>query len=80
MMLPAAASRFWSADVTAMIVIATVIGIASALCGLLLSYHAELPSGPAIILTAGGAYLISMVIGSEGGLLWLARPGKHLEA
>src|SRR6187431_107930 len=60
MMLPAAASRFWSADVTAMIVIATVIGIASALCGLLLSYHAELPSGPAIILTAGGAYLISM--------------------
>src|SRR5215218_6026706 len=80
MMLPAAASRFWSADVTAMIVIATVIGIASALCGLLLSYHAELPSGPAIILTAGGAYLISMVIGREGGLLWLARPGKHLEA
>src|SRR5215213_177944 len=80
MMLPAAASRFWSADVTAMIVIATVIGIASALCGLLLSYHAELPSGPAIILTAGGAYLISMAVGREGGLLWLARPGKHLEA
>src|SRR5215204_2894296 len=77
MMLPAAASRFWSA---AMIAIATAIGIASALCGLLLSYHAELPSGPAIILTAGGAYLISMVIGREGGLLWLARPGKHLEA
>jgi zinc/manganese transport system permease protein len=63
-----------------MIAIATLIGIASAFCGLLLSYHAELPSGPAIILTAGGAYFISMAIGREGGLLWLARPGKHLEA
>jgi zinc/manganese transport system permease protein len=80
MMLPAASSRFWSADVTAMIVVATAIGIASAASGLLLSYHAELPAGPAIILVAGGAYLVSMALGREGGLVWLALPGRHLEA
>jgi zinc/manganese transport system permease protein len=80
MMLPAAAARFWSADITLMMLVATVIGIVSALCGLLLSFHAELPAGPAIILVAGGAYLISLAVGREGGLLWLAWPGRHLEA
>ncbi|HEX8664006.1 MAG TPA: metal ABC transporter permease [Beijerinckiaceae bacterium] len=80
MMLPAAASRFWSQDVTAMIAIATALAMVSGALGLVLSYHAELPSGPAIILVAGGAYLVSMALGREGGLLWLARPGKHLEA
>jgi zinc/manganese transport system permease protein len=80
MMLPAASSRFWSADVTTMIAAATAIGIASAICGLLLSYHAELPAGPAVILVAGGVYLVSMALGREGGLVWLVLAGKHLEA
>jgi len=80
MMLPAALSRFWSADVTAMLGIATAAAMASGVVGLLLSYHAELPAGPAIILVAGGGYLLSMLFGREGGLVWLARPGRHLEA
>jgi zinc/manganese transport system permease protein len=80
MMLPAAAARFWSQDVTAMIVVATGIGLVSGVIGLLVSYHAELPSGPSIILVAGGAYLLSLVLGREGGLLWLALPRRHLEA
>ena len=80
MMLPAASARFWSADITLMMLVATGIGMASGFIGLLLSYHAELPAGPAIILVAGGAYLVSLFLGREGGLLWLARPGRHLEA
>ncbi len=80
MMLPAAASRFWSADITMMTVAATGIGMASGALGLLLSYHAELPAGPAIILVAGFAYLGSLFLGREGGLLWLVLPGRHLEA
>lgn len=80
MMLPAASARFWSADITLMTVIATGIGILSGVSGLLLSYHAELPAGPAIILVAGGTYLASLVLGRDGGLLWLAWPGRHLEA
>ena len=80
MMLPAAASRFWSADITIMTLLSIGIGMASGLIGLLTSYHLELPAGPAIILVAGGLYTLSLLTGPEGGLLWLARPGKHLEA
>jgi zinc/manganese transport system permease protein len=80
MMLPAIAARFWSADITVMMIVAVVAGLVSGLVGLLLSYHFELPAGPAIILTAGGIYILSLIIGPAGGLLWLLRPGKHLEA
>ena len=80
MMLPAAAARFWSADITLMTLIATGLGMVSGWSGLLLSFHAELPAGPAIILVAGAAYLLSLAIGREGGLVWLAWPGRHLEA
>ena len=47
MMLPAAASRFWASDITAMMIVSIVIGMASGLGGLLLSFHLELPAGPA---------------------------------
>lgn len=80
MMLPAASSRFWTSDITMMMLVSVAIGIVSGLSGLLLSFHAELPAGPAIILSAGAIYVISLVLGREGGLLWLAWPGKHLEA
>jgi zinc/manganese transport system permease protein len=48
--------------------------------GLLVSYHANLPSGPAIILVAGVLYALSVLLGPAGGLLWLALPRRHLEA
>lgn len=80
MMLPAASARFWSADITLMTVVATTIGMISGVSGLLLSYHAELPAGPAIILVAGAAYLVSLAFGRDGGLFWLTWPGRHLEA
>jgi len=80
MMLPAAAARFWTADITLMMAWSVAIGILSGALGLLLSYHAELPAGPAIILVAGGFYVLSLALGREGGLLWLALPRRHLEA
>lgn len=80
MMLPAATARFWTSDVTGMIAVATGTGMVSGAAGLLLSYHLELPAGPAIILVAGGAYLGSLLLGPQGGLLRLAFPGRHLEA
>lgn len=80
MMLPAATSRLWSADVTVMMAVATGIGVLSGYLGLLLSFHAELPAGPAIILAAGAVYAVSLAFAPEGGLLWLVWPGRHLEA
>ena len=66
MMLPAAAARFWTSRVGPMCALAVVIGFASCVAGLLLSYHAALPSGPAIILSAGVVYLASIVFGVRG--------------
>lgn len=80
MMLPAAASRFWTSDITMMMIVSVFIGIVSGIAGLLLSFHVELPAGPAIILSAGAIYVASLLLGRTGGVLWLAWPGKHLEA
>ena len=80
MMLPAVISRFWARDITLMIGVAVLAAAISGYAGLLISYHANLPSGPAIILVAGGLYLLSVLLGPVGGLVWLAVPRRHLEA
>jgi zinc/manganese transport system permease protein len=80
MMLPAVTSRFWARDITMMIAIAVGCAAVSGYAGLLLSYHANLPSGPAVILVAGAIYAVSVIVGPVGGLLWLAMPRRHLEA
>src|SRR5271154_5105648 len=80
MMLPAVISRFWARDITGMIAVAIGSAAISGYAGLLMSYHADLPSGPAIILVAGALYALSVVAGPFGGLIWLALPRRHLEA
>jgi zinc/manganese transport system permease protein len=80
MMLPAAIGRFWARDITLMIAIATVSGIVSGYAGLLLSFHAGVASGPAVILVAGAFYVASLLFGRVGGLLRQLFPGRHLEA
>jgi zinc/manganese transport system permease protein len=80
MMLPAITSRFWSRDVTGMMAVAVASAAISSYAGLLFSYHANLPSGPAIILVAGLIYVLSVAFGPIGGLVWLALPRRHLEA
>ncbi|MYD96260.1 MAG: metal ABC transporter permease, partial [Gammaproteobacteria bacterium] len=42
--------------------------------------HADLPSGPAIILVAGGVYMLSVVAGPRGSLRARFLPRRHLEA
>jgi zinc/manganese transport system permease protein len=81
MMLPAAAARFWTGRVVTMCALSINIGIVSCLSGLLLSYHAALPSGPSIILSAGAIYLASIVFGTRGALLARVRhPHRHRTA
>jgi zinc/manganese transport system permease protein len=80
MMLPAITARFWARDITTMIAIAVGCAVCSGYVGLLISYHTDVPSGPAIILVAGVLYALSVVAGPVGGLLWLALPRRHLEA
>jgi zinc/manganese transport system permease protein len=79
MMLPALAARFWSEDISLIVIIATVLAVAASAAGLLISFHAEIASGPAIVLTAAALYLTSIVAGSQSGLIarWLRRPHFH---
>jgi zinc/manganese transport system permease protein len=42
--------------------LATLFGFVAAVAGLLVSYHANLPSGPAIVLAAGSLYGISLAV------------------
>jgi zinc/manganese transport system permease protein len=79
MLLPAIAARFWASDVSGMILVAGGGAFAASLSGLLLSYYANLPTGPAIVLLCGVFYLLSMVFGMCGGLVWSLVPRKHLE-
>ena len=77
MMLPAAAARFWAAEVWSLSLAAAGIAFVSGLAGLLLSYHVNLPSGPAIILVAGFAYLASILLGARDGLIKRYFPAPH---
>lgn len=80
MMLPAAAARFWTQDVTRMAAYSVLIGVVSGVGGLLVSFHFNLPTGPAVILTAGIFYALSVVLGPVGGLRKRLSTGRHLEA
>ncbi len=80
MMLPAVAARFWTESIGGMIGYATVFGLVSGIAGILISFHAGLPTGPTVILAAGAVYAASMMFGAHGGLVLRLLPRRHLEA
>ncbi len=80
MILPAAAARFWTREIGGLIAVALLVGVASSVCGLLISYHWSLPSGPAIVLTAGVIYAGSLIAGPVGSLTARYWVHPHLEA
>jgi len=69
MMLPATAARFWASQVWSLMLVAAGMAVASAIIGLLMSFHAQWPSGPAIVLVAGVFYLVSLIGGPRDGLI-----------
>lgn len=77
MILPSAAARFWVGNIVPLLLTAVVIAFMGSLIGLLLSYYANLPAGPAIVLTLGGLYVLSMVAGPFGPVLSRLRPRWH---
>lgn len=62
-LLPAIAARHWAAGLGGQVAASVAIALLASLAGLLLAYHADLPAGPAIILTAGGLWLASLIAG-----------------
>ena len=55
MILPATSARYWSSTITGQLILGFTFALLSCWIGLTLSYvFPETPSGPAIVLTAGG--------------------------
>jgi zinc/manganese transport system permease protein len=69
MILPAIAARFWSRNIDVIVPLSVMLALVSAVAGLLLSYHGGVPSGPAVVLTAGILGLLSALGGRCGSVL-----------
>ena len=69
MLLPANAGRFWTNDISSLIIIALTFAMLSSFTGLLLPYHYHLLSGPAIILVSSIVYVMSLTFGPVGGIV-----------
>ena len=70
LILPGAAARFWSRSLPHLVAIAAALGAGASVVGLILSFYFETPSGPAIVLAAGAAWLASLLLGPVGGVAW----------
>lgn len=80
MILPSAAARLWVKRLPAMLGLAVLIAFASGVGGLLASYHADVPAGPAIILATGIVYVLSLIL-APGGMLGARLDRRpHLES
>jgi zinc/manganese transport system permease protein len=80
MILPAAAAKFWARDISTLIGVAVGLALLGSYAGLLLSFHANLPTGSCIVLSIGALYVGSLLIGREGVLTNWYRSTRHLEA
>lgn len=77
LVLPAVTARFWARDLSAMVLIAGLVALAGGLGGLLVSYHASVPTGPAMILALGLVFAASVFLGPVGSVLATHRAGRH---
>jgi zinc/manganese transport system permease protein len=80
LVLPAATARFWVRRLVPMLALSTGLALLSCLIGLLISYHAEWPTSPAIVLTLGTAYLASLLVAPQGLRRSRRPPSLHLQA
>src|SRR5262249_38075780 len=78
MLLPAIAVRFWTQSIDGAVGLSILTSFAASYLGLLISYYGDVPSGPAIVLTAGTFYLLSILFGRYGSLMSRFMPRRHL--
>ena len=71
--IPAAIARLVTRSIGATLAIATALGVGSAVVGLYGSYHLDVPSGPAIVLTGASVFLVVFVLTAVGARIGLRR-------
>ena len=70
LIIPPAAARFWTQQLTLMIVLAALIGGLSCHIGTACSAVIDrLPTGPAIVVACGTLFIVSMLIAPQRGLI-----------
>jgi ABC-type Mn2+/Zn2+ transport system permease subunit len=78
LVLPAATVYLLSDSYRALSWYGGFLGAAGACVGLLLSYWADIPSGPAIVLVLGACFVGALIFGPRYGVLARLRPSRHL--
>ncbi len=68
MMLPAVAARHFAAELAGQVRAAVGLALVSSVAGLLLSFHADVPAGPAIVLSAGALWAAGLLAGPRESL------------
>ena len=68
MMLPAISARHWAATLPGQVRVGVQIALLASWLGLLVSYHADIPAGPAIVLSAGAIWLGGLLLGRHDSL------------
>ncbi len=74
MMLPAVSARLWHSMLPAQLLNAAVQAMVAGYAGLLVSFHADLPSGPVIVMCSGVLYAVSLLLAPQGWLGSRRRP------
>ncbi|HVR13244.1 MAG TPA: metal ABC transporter permease, partial [Gaiellaceae bacterium] len=67
MVLPVSAAGRIAWSMRSTIVLSTLIGLASSLCGLTISYYADLPPGGTIVLVAAAVYVAALAASTIRG-------------
>lgn len=77
MMLPAVAARHWAAGLAGQVRAAVALALLASWLGLVLSFDANVPAGPAIVLVAGALWLVSLLLGRHDSLRRRGRSRAH---
>lgn len=67
MILPATSARYWVSSLTGYVLVSMAIAMASCMIGIGLSLtFSDIPTGPCIVIVAGGLFLFSLMLGPNG--------------
>ena len=79
MILPAASARFWVRRIQPLLALALLAAVLACWAGLLLSYYADWPTSPAIVLVLGSWYALSLLLGRFGLIRQNRSSAVHLK-
>ena len=68
--IPAATAALLARRLPGIMTYSVVTGLAATVAGLYLSFHADLPTGPSIVVVATGMFLAALLFSPSKGMVW----------